>query len=169
MTEEEYLALPEEKPYLEYVDGVVLQKPMPDRLHAQLVMFLDYLIYSYILGHGGRGGPERRLRLPDGSGYRLADTAYWGPGRDMGETSMPTLAVEVRSEEQTMAELRRKCRTFRANGVDVCWLIDPYARTVEAFDATRDGERLAPDVVLDAAVMPEFSVAQADLWAALDR
>ncbi|MCL4241136.1 MAG: Uma2 family endonuclease [Dehalococcoidia bacterium] len=169
MTEEEYLALPEEKPYLEYVDGLVLQKPMPDRLHAQLVMFLDYLIYSYILVHGGRGGPELRLRLPDGSGYRLADTAYWGPGRDMSETSMPTLAVEVRSEEQTMAELRRKCRAFRANGVDICWLIDPYARTVEVFDADRDGVQLGPGEALETTAMPEFTVAQADLWAALDR
>lgn len=169
MAEEEYLALPEEKPYLEYVDGLVLQKPMPDRLHAQLVMFLDYLIYGYLLVHGGRGGPERRLRLPDGSGYRLADTAYWGPGRDMSETSMPTLAVEVRSEEQTMAELRRKCRAFRANGVDVCWLIDPYARTVEVFDAERDGVRLGPAEALETTAMPDFTVAQTDLWAALDR
>lgn len=169
MTEEDYLALPEEKPYLEYVDGLVLQKPMPDRLHAQLVMFLDYLIYGYLLVHGGRGGPERRLRLPDGSGYRLADTAYWGPGRDMSETSMPTLAVEVRSEDQTLAELRRKCRAFRANGVDVCWLIDPYARTVEAFDADRDGVQLGSDESLEATAIPELTVAQADLWAALDR
>ena len=41
MTEEEYLALPEEKPYLEYVDGVVLQKPVPDDLHGRLIMFFD--------------------------------------------------------------------------------------------------------------------------------
>ena len=169
MSEEEYLALPEEKPYLEYVDGLVLQKPMPDGLHAQLVMFLDYLIYRYILVHGGRGGPERRLRLPDGSGYRLAGTAYWGPGRDMSETSMPTLAVEIRSEEQAMAELRRKCRTFRANGVDTCWLIDPYARVVEVFDADHDGVRLDPAELLETAAMPGFTVAQAGLWAALER
>lgn len=169
MTEEQYLALPEAKPYLEYVDGLVLQKPMPDRFHAQLVMFLDYLIYGYILVHGGRGGPERRLRLPDGSGYRLADTAYWGPDRDMSEATMPTLAVEVRSEEQTMAEVRRKCRAFRANGVGACWLIDPYARTVEIFDADRDGPRLGIDETLETAAMPGFTVAQADLWAVLDR
>ncbi len=169
MTEEQYLALPEEKPYLEYVDGLVLQKPMPDSLHAQLVMFFDYLIYGYILRHGGRGGPERRVRLPDGSGYRLADTAYWGPDRDMSETSMPTLAVEIRSEEQTMAEVRRKCRAFRSNGVDACWLIDPYARVVEVFDAERDGVQLGPGEALETAAMPGFSVTQTDLWAAMDR
>lgn len=87
----------------------------------------------------------------------------------MSETSMPTLAVEVRSEEQTMAELRCKCRAFRANGVDACWLIDPYARTVEVFDANRDGVQLGAGEALETAAMPGFSVAQADLWAAMDR
>ena len=37
MTEAEFLALPEEEPYLEYVDGVVLQKPMPNKSHTEIV------------------------------------------------------------------------------------------------------------------------------------
>lgn len=37
MSESEYLALPEEKPYLEYIDGVVLQKPMPNKSHVLLI------------------------------------------------------------------------------------------------------------------------------------
>jgi Uma2 family endonuclease len=68
-----------------------------------------------------------------------------------------------------MAELRRKCRSFRANGVDTCWLIDPYARTVEVFDANRDGLRLGAEEALETAAMPDCTVAQTDLWAALDR
>ena len=38
MTPEEYLALPEEKPYLEYIDGMVVQKPMPTNEHAKLAL-----------------------------------------------------------------------------------------------------------------------------------
>jgi Uma2 family endonuclease len=82
---------------------------------------------------------------------------------------VPSVAFEVRSREQSLAELRRKCRSFRANGVDVCWLIDPYARWVEVFEGARDGERLPEDGVLETAVMPGFSVPLADLWAELDR
>ena len=78
-------------------------------------------------------------------------------------------AVEVRSEGQSMADLRRKCRAFRSNGVDCCWLIDPYRRTVEVFEGGRDGERLAADQPLETAVMPGFSVTQAELWAAMER
>jgi len=169
MSEAEYLALPEEKPYLEYVDGVVLQKPMPDEFHGRLIWFPDYLLYAYALRAGGDGGPERRTRLAGQAGYRLPDTAYWAPGRPSGRDSIPSVVFEVRSEGQSMAELREKCRAFRRNGVECCWLIDPYARTVEVFDETRDAERLRADAPIETAAMPGFSVSQAELWAALDR
>lgn len=169
MSEAEFLALPEEKPYLEYIDGMVLQKPMPSRVHRKVVEFLTYAIYAFHRQAGGSGGPEGRVRLPDGSGFRLPDTAYWAPGRPDDDDSVPSVAVEVRSEGQTMAELRRKCRSFRSNGVDVCWLIDPYARTVEVFEGARDGERLPADGALETAVMPGFSVSLAELFAVLDR
>jgi len=169
MSEEEYLALPEEKPYLEYVDGVVLQKAITNAIHRDLIQLLTHLIYVYQQKAGGRGGPEGRVRLPDGSGYRLPDTAYWAPDRFAGDDSVPSVVIEVRSRDQGMAALRRKCRAFRANGVDVCWLIDPYARIVEIFEGDRDGEALAPDGALVTSVMPGFSVSLSELFTVIDR
>jgi Uma2 family endonuclease len=171
MTEAEFLALPEEKPYLEYVDGVVIQKPMPNRDHRRIVEELIFQIGTYRRLHQLRGsaGPEGRVRLPDGSGFRLPDTAYWAPGRLDGDDSVPSLVVEARSPGQALAELRRKCRAFRANGVDVCWLIDPLSRTAEVFEGDRDGEALPSDGVLETAVMPGFSLSLVELFAVLDR
>lgn len=169
MTESEFLALPEEKPYLEYVDGVVLQKPMPNRDHRLLIEELVFQIGLYRRRHGGSGGPEGRVRLPDGSGFRLPDTAYWAPGRYDLDDSVPTLAVEVRSPHQTLAELRRKCRSFRANGVEVCWLLDPQSRSVEVFEGDRDGERMTAESALETPAMPGFRLALSDLFAVLDR
>ena len=40
MTEDEFLALPEVKPYLEYIDGWVLQKPMVNADHSDLAVEL---------------------------------------------------------------------------------------------------------------------------------
>jgi Uma2 family endonuclease len=80
MTEEEYLSLPEEKPYLEYADGMVLQKPVPNAEHADLVAELQYYLVAYRKTHGGRTGPERRVRLRDAPSYRLPDTTYWVAG-----------------------------------------------------------------------------------------
>lgn len=169
MTEEEYLALPEEKPYLEYVDGVVLQKPMPTAEHLLLVGELIIEIGLYARQHGGKVGPEGRVRMPDGSGRRLPDASFWRSDRTFGTDSLPSLAIEVRSPDQAMAELRRKCRVLRANGVDCCWLIDPYERTVEVFEGDRDGERLASDGVLETSVMPGFALPLSELFAVLDR
>src|SRR5687768_7212702 len=168
MTEAQYLALPEEKPYLEYVDGVVLQKPMPNSQHRKLANYIVIEIGLYERQHGGDSGPEGRVRLPDGSGYRLPDTAYWAPGRPSGDDSLPSLAIEVRSPDQTLAELRRKCRAFRANGVDACWLIDPVARTAEVFEGERDGEQLDANGVLTTQVMPVFELSLSDLFAVLN-
>jgi Uma2 family endonuclease len=168
MSEADYVALPEEKPYLEYVDGVVLQKPMPNKDHILLAEELIIAIGLYRRQHGGSSGPEGRVRLPDGSGYRLPDTAYWAPGRPHEDDSLPSLAVEIRSPDQTMESLRRKCRAFRRNGVDACWIIDPVSRTAEVFEGSRDGERLGGDAALETTVMPGFRLPLSALWATLD-
>jgi Uma2 family endonuclease len=169
MTEEEYLSLPEDKPYLEYVDGMVLQKPMPNRKHSRIVFKLDWCLYEYCQQHGGDGGPEGRVRMRDGMRYRLPDTAYWAPGRPNEDDSTPTLAVEVRSPRQSMGELREKCRQFRDGGVDVCWLIDPEARSVEVFEGARDAEPLPAGGALESAFLPGFSLPLSDLFSVLDR
>jgi len=167
MSEAEFLSLPEEKPYLEYVDGVVLQKPIPTREHRKLVEELVYRIGRYRREHGGSAGPEGRVRLPDGSGYRIPDAAYWAPGRDDSDDSVPSVAIEVRSPGQSLVELRRKCRSLRQNGVDVCWLIDPTTRSVEVFEGGRDGEPRDRGA-LETPVMPGFSPPLEELFAVLD-
>lgn len=169
MGEEEYLALPEEKPYLEYIDGVVLQKPMPNEEHAILVGELIIEIGLYARRNGGKVGPESRVRMPDGSGYRLPDTSFWAAGRPRTNGAPPSLVIEVRSAGQSLADLRNKCRAFRRNGVDACWLVDPSARSVEVFEGDRDAEPLSPDGSLETPVMPGFSVALRELFAVLDR
>jgi Uma2 family endonuclease len=169
MTEEEFLSLPEEKPYLEYIDGVVLQKPMANADHAELVGELVFQFGLYKRTHGGRHGPESRTRLGDVPGYRVPDASYWAPGKTSGNDSIPTLAVEVRSPGQAMWELREKCRRFRRAGVDACWLIDPASRTVEVFEGSRDGDPLDSSATLDARALPGFSLPLAELFAVLDR
>jgi Uma2 family endonuclease len=164
MSETEYLALPEVKPYLEYVDGVVRQKPMVNAAHRRLVNKLSALLEAYIEAHGGDAGPEGRVRMAPN--FRLPDNAYWAPGRPSGDDSLPSVAVEVRSPNQPLRDLRDKCRAFRAAGVETCWLIDPEARTAELFEDERDA---VPVTALESSAMPGFAVALADLCKVLDR
>jgi Uma2 family endonuclease len=165
MTPEQYLALPEEKPYLEYIDGMVVQKPMPNKDHGELVAELILHLKLWIRAHKGRIGPEVRAKLGDLPNYRLPDVSYWKPEIPREDEGPPTLAVEVRSKDQTLAELRRKCRFFLSTGVEACWLIDPYARKAEIFEGKRDSE---PIELLTAACLPGFELQLSELFAVLD-
>lgn len=173
MTVEEYLSLPEEKPYREYVDGEVLSKAMPNEDHILLVDELGYAIHGYRRINGGASGPEPRVRFttPAGIAYRLPDYAYWAPGQVRTEGAdllPPTLAVEVRSPDEPLEAQREKCRWMRRYGVDVCWLIDPGTRTVEVFEAGREDVVLRGGSVLTSAHLPGFELHLADLFATLD-
>jgi len=167
MTEEEYLSLPEEKPYLEYVDGVVLQKPMANFDHLRLAGELVTELVLYSRRNGGVGGPEGRARMGDLPNYRIPDVSYWAPGRPTGNDTLPTLAVEVRSPDQTMTGLRQKSRQYRQAGVDVCWLIDPKSRTVEVFEGRVDA-RLVKEPRLSSRFLPGFELNLEDLFRVLD-
>jgi Uma2 family endonuclease len=168
LTEAEYLALPEEKPYLELHDGLVVQKAVPNTLHRRLVAELVLQFALYVRLHGGDLGPEGRVRLASGR-YHLPDAAYWAPGRPNGDDSVPTVAVEVRSPDDTMNDQRAKCVRYRQAGVEVAWLIDPGTRTVEVYDDTNDGTVLGVDDALETPAMPGFRLPLVELFAVLDR
>ena len=69
----------------------------------------------------------------------------------------------------TVSELREKCRVMRANGVDVCWLIDPQTGQADVFDAAVEGMTLDADAVLTSEYLPGFELNVAELFAQLDR
>ena len=173
-TVDEYLALPEEPPYLEYVDGEILQKAMPDWDHGQLVKQLTLWSWRYDQQAGGNSGPEIRVQFTTerGKQYRLPDYGYWAPGRPRRAgkfAAPPTLAVEIRSPDEPMRDQREKCRYYRANGVDAAWLVDPESRTIEVFDADRDGVALREDDTLESPALPGFALPLKELFAVLDQ
>ncbi|OAI44487.1 hypothetical protein AYO38_02160 [bacterium SCGC AG-212-C10] len=168
MSVEQYLALPEEKPYLEYVDGVVIQKAMPNKKHMILAGELIFEFVLYSREHGGTCGPEGRTRLAT-ERFRLPDVAYWALAKPLEDGKLllpPTLAVEIRSPDETRRHQRDKCRMYREHGVEVCWLFDPEARTVERFEGDADAEPVTG--VLQSSHLPGFSLALAELWSRLD-
>ncbi len=173
MSLEEYLALPEEKPYLEYVDGRVSQKVSPRRKHWTLAVALSHYLFDYSRAAGGRAGVEPHVMFVAAGNpqYLVQDVAYWAPGKPQGDDLVslpPTLAIEIRSPEQTMRQLRDKCRFYRANDVDACWLIDPEGREVEVFHDEHDGRRVPSGGVLTSSSLPGFSLRLSDLFALLD-
>lgn len=167
MTPEQYLKLPDEKPYLEYVDGMVVQKPMPTKPHSKRGARLAFLITLWIEEHGGEVGVEARNKAGELPNYRLPDVSFWKPGYDGGDDDPPSVAIEIRSPDQSLAELRTKCRFFRANGVEACWIFDPKSRTAEVFEGGRDGELVDADGTLSAVCMPGFELKLVELFRVL--
>jgi Uma2 family endonuclease len=169
MTEADYLALDDaEETDLEYYDGAAWRKGFVDRNHGVLAGQLTFALELHCRGQGGEQGPERRVLLNDGR-YQKPDAAYWLPGIPKGNDSLPTLAIEVRSPDETMASQRRKCRRYRESGIPVTWLIDPISRTAEVFEDDLDGEPVPAGGMLRSELIPGLEISLTELWAALDR
>ncbi len=172
LTVAEYLRLPEEPPYLEYLDGEVVSKVAPDRRHSDIVVELIEALAAYRKLHGGHSAVEGRVGFEDPADTRflLPDVSYCASGRPRGDRIMtpPPLAIEVRSTDQSLASLREKCRYYRAHGVDVAWLIDPVSRRVEVFDGAREGPVVDGEASLESPSLPGFRLALRDLFAVLD-
>ncbi|MFN0144976.1 MAG: Uma2 family endonuclease, partial [Dehalococcoidia bacterium] len=135
----EYLALPEDgPPWLEYIDGAVTEKPVPDASHSLIEGRFAGNFGSYAESHGGRAGAEGRSRFhesPDPP-YMLPDLSFFRRGMRYREGRMllpPTLAVEIRSPGQTIESQRERCRFYLTHGAEEAWLVIPETRTIEVF------------------------------------
>ena len=199
MTLEEFLALPEEKPYLEYVDGVVQQKMAPTPDHIELQAILRNTLNASADGrHLGRAFTEVRFVhegvafVPD-VGYYRREHLQVLPGRRYAQNlGVPDIAIEVVSPEQRLTRQIQKCLRFLELGAALSLVVDPEDEAVLAFRpgqqpvVLRGADRIDLDDVLPGfpltveqlfrAVVPDWLVdgqsadsSQADDAAAPDR
>ena len=106
---------------------------------------------------------------------RIPDVSFisWDriPGRESPKEPVPDLApdlaVEVLSESNTPAEMRRKVGEYFAAGARMVWLIDPRKRTARVYSSPDRSVLVRADQSLDGGdVLPGFSVGLGEL---LDR
>ncbi len=174
MTEPEYLDTLANSNRFEFCNGVVTEKRgefMTKRKHVATAEEISAALRAYKLAHGGFAGqtPTTNLSEAPERVYRMPDHAYWGPERPVGDAVFqpPTLAIELVSEDQSVPDLRKKCRFYRERGIPVVWLIDPRRETVEVFEGDRDGELVSHDGVLESPSLPGFRLDLTDFWAAI--
>jgi Uma2 family endonuclease len=175
MTLEEFLALPEEKPALEYVAGAVRQKVSPEAQHSLLTKILCAWIDAF--------GVPRRLAVtfPEwrtifAGAVHVPDVAVclWGRiprdarGRPAGPLHEPPLiAIEIASPGQSRRQLRDDCAWYVANGVALALLVDPERDTIHVYRPDAAPERLqGADVVAFGDALPGFQFVVRDLFAA---
>jgi Uma2 family endonuclease len=157
LTLEEFLARPEDKPALEYVEGVVTRKVAPKGRHSALQL--------HITVRFDRAGRRRKLArafpelrvtfagvsvVPDVVVYRWERI----PRDPAGEVAddfrePPDIAVEIVSPGQSVNSLVRRCLWYVAHGVPVALLVDPDDRSVIVFRPDQQAIALRGAALID--------------------
>ena len=169
----EFLALPETKPYLELMDGEVIEKPMPTDNHGELVAEIIGQIYAYLrrVREARLGTEVRHLRdeeewvfLPDISVTLKSRKA---PPAETGKIIevMPDLAIEVLSPDDRPGRLQSRIAHYMRSGVKILWIVDPETEKVTVW---RPGEMPldyhAPAMVSAEPVLEDFELDLAEMF-----
>lgn len=145
ITLEEFLALPDTKPASEYIDGEIIQKPMPQKQHSIIQKKLLFAI-DPILSNAGiaQAFPELcctfggRAVVPDIVVFEEANISY-----DENEDAInvvtipPDWTIEILSPDQSTTKVLKKIDHCLAHGTQMGWLIDPADRSVFVIGSDR--------------------------------
>jgi Uma2 family endonuclease len=163
LTLESFLALPETKPASEYINGKIVQKPMPQGKHSLLQLELISLINS-ILRKAGIAIAFPELRCTFGGRSVVPDVVVLKneniPKDDNGEVSnlvstAPDWTIEILSPEQSTNKVIKNILHCLENGTEVGWLIDPAEKMILIYQ--RDRQVQIIDILEDELIMPEFA------------
>jgi len=176
MTLDEFLALPETWPALEYVGVVVTQKVAPQGQHGILQgEFVERLNVFARPSKLARALPELRTtyaglsRVPDVAIYLWQRIPRLPNGRIANRfTEPPDIAVEIVSPDQSATDLFDKCLWYVRNGVQIALVVDPEHDVVFRFrpDSLPDSLRGDDRIDLDA-VLPGFELTAGQLFGSL--
>lgn len=138
ITLEEFLNLPETKPASEYIDGQIIQKPMPKGRHSILQIELGAAINAALRKKGiATSFTELRCTFVDRS--IVPDIAVFENSRiprtesgDIGDifTSAPDWTIEILSPDQSPTKVLKNISHCITHGSQMGWLIDPDERSI---------------------------------------
>ena len=163
----------------ELVERVLVEKTMGFR-ESILAMWIGRLLGEFAVLHklGVVAGADGMMEITAGL-VRIPDVSFlsWDrlPGRKIPREPIPelapNLAVEVLSDSNTPAEMKRKRQEYFEAGVELVWEVDPEARSVVVWTSARESTTLTdPDDTLDGgAVLPGFTTTLRELFKELDR
>lgn len=152
----EFLELPETKPASEYIDGQIIQKPMPQGHHSIIQCKLSTEL-DITLECRGIATAFTELRCTFGGRSIVPDIAVFenlpvpvNPEGDIDNifTIAPDWMIEILSPDQRSAKVLKNINHCIAHGSQMGWLIDPEDRVVMVVDV---GQRL--EVIDDLAMI----------------
>jgi Uma2 family endonuclease len=138
-----FLSLPETKPASEYIDGEVVQKPMPQGEHSILQRDLcTALTASLKSSQAGQAFPELRCTfggrsiVPDVAVFEQSRIPRQANGRIANKFEIaPDWTIEILSPEQSQSKVIRNILQCLQHGTVMGWLIDPEDGCIFVYDA----------------------------------
>lgn len=145
LTLEEFLQLPETKPASEFIDGQIIQKPMPQGKHSTIQSDLVPAINAALKPNRiARAYPELRCTFGDRSVVPDVSVFTWEriPRDEDGRVSnrfelAPDWTIEILSPDQSQTRVIRNTLHCLAHGTRMGWLIDPDEELVFVYFADR--------------------------------
>lgn len=141
MTLEEFLQLPETKPASEYIEGTIIQKPMPKGKHSQLQLRLCNTIneatqdkkIAYALPELRCSFGNRSI-VPDIAVFRWSQIPFDADGEIPDDFLIaPSWTIEILSPQQGSNRVTGNILHCLNHGGELGWLLDPSDRSVLTF------------------------------------
>ena len=148
LTLEEFLKLSETEPASEYIDGEIIQKPMPQGKHSviqgELVSTINTGVKSRRIT---RALPELRCTFAGRSIVPDVSVFVWDriPRDENGEIAnvfplAPDWAIEILSPEQSQTKVTKKILHCLKYETQMGWLIDSDEKTVFVYTPNQQPE-----------------------------
>jgi Uma2 family endonuclease len=163
LTLNEFLKLPETEPATEYIDGQIIQKPMPQGEHStiqgELIIAINAIVKPQKIA---RAFPE--LRCTFGGRSIVPDVAVftWGriPRKENGGVAnlfqaAPDWTIEILSPDQSQTKVIKNILHCLEYETQMGWLIDPEEQSV--FVYLRNQQPVVLDEAEALLPVPEFA------------
>ncbi|MBD2125970.1 Uma2 family endonuclease [Microcoleus sp. ZQ-A2] len=145
---EEFLKLPETEPASEYIDGQIIQKPMPQGEHSviqgELVTTVNAVVKPQKIA---RAFPELRCTFEGRSIVPDVAVFTWEriPRKDNGGVAnvfqvAPDWMIEILSPEQSTTKVTKKILHSLKYETQMGWLIDPDEQTIFVYQPNQQPE-----------------------------
>lgn len=138
ITLEDFLQLPETKPSSEYIDGQIIQKPMPQGKHSTIQTELSTAA-NLILKPRQIARAFSELRCTFGGRSIVPDVSIFTwqriPRDQNGEIAnvfplAPDWTIEILSPDQSQTKVTKNILHCLNHGTQMGWLIDPAEQTI---------------------------------------
>ncbi|WP_431192616.1 Uma2 family endonuclease [Stenomitos frigidus] len=141
ITLEAFLKLPETKPASEYINGAIIQKPMPKGKHSQLQLRLCNAVNEIgVAQQTVYALPELRCTfgtrslVPDVAVFQWSRIPFDADGEIPNDFLMhPDWVIEILSPEQASNRVTGNILHCLHHGCSLGWLIGPGDRSILAF------------------------------------